>query len=110
MLNRLQRALQSLRKKGSILTRRSAGLPSLLVGIVTAGPTNQIFKTAFHDLLEESRKEVASRDTYDQQQLPQVHAMNCLTSLFKDTRLGEYSESFVKEALELAASRLESHR
>ena len=40
--------------------------------------------------------------------LPQVHALNCLKDIFTDARFGLSTEKYVADALETAASCLES--
>ena len=40
--------------------------------------------------------------------LPQVHALNCLKDIFTDARFGLSTEIYVADALEIAASCLES--
>lgn len=40
--------------------------------------------------------------------LPQVHALNCIRSIFINTKLGTYSEAYVAEGLDLAGMCLES--
>ncbi|TKA57285.1 hypothetical protein B0A55_13499, partial [Friedmanniomyces simplex] len=96
-----------LRNKTTINTRRSAGLPSLLCGILIAERDGQLLKQAFVDLEAIAREEVAP-DTAQEGSLPQVHAMNCLKDVLKNSRLGEASEQYVPIALRLAADALQS--
>ncbi|KAK1057680.1 hypothetical protein LTR74_013985 [Friedmanniomyces endolithicus] len=96
-----------LRNKTTINTRRSAGLPSLLCGILIADTDGQLLKQTFGDLEAIARDEVAP-DAVQEGSLPQVHAMNCLKDVLKNSRLGERSEQHVPVALRLAADALQS--
>ncbi|TKA35051.1 hypothetical protein B0A54_14559 [Friedmanniomyces endolithicus] len=96
-----------LRNKTTINTRRSAGLPSLLCGILIADTDGQLLKQTFADLEAIARDEVAP-DAVQEGSLPQVHAMNCLKDVLKNSRLGERAEEYVPVALRLAADALQS--
>lgn len=92
----------------TINTRRSAGLPSLMVGIIIADDSKgELYHRAVRDLTVEAIKPVDATANQDGG-LSQVHAMNCLKDMFKNSRLGEKSEPHVPEALSLAASCLSS--
>ncbi|KAK0823527.1 hypothetical protein LTR73_008430 [Friedmanniomyces endolithicus] len=99
--------LSILRNKTTINTRRSAGLPSLLCGILIADTDGQLLKQTFADLESIARDEIAP-DAVQEGSLPQVHAMNCLKDVLKNSRLGENSEQYVPVALRLAADALQS--
>ncbi|KAK0893887.1 hypothetical protein LTR02_012592 [Friedmanniomyces endolithicus] len=96
-----------LRNKTTINTRRSAGLPSLLCGILIADTDGQLLKQTIADLEAIARDEVAP-DAVQEGSLPQVHAMNCLKDVLKNSRLGERAEQYVPVALRLAADALQS--
>ena len=96
-----------LRNKTTINTRRSAGLPSLICGILVAEKSGTLMQQAFSDL------EAIARESVDpafaqEGSLPQVHAMNCMKDILKNSRLGEQSERHVPAALKLAAGALRS--
>ncbi|KAJ5668654.1 hypothetical protein N7462_009724 [Penicillium macrosclerotiorum] len=103
-----QEAKSILFESASKLTRRSAGLPALVTGILCSSPGTQFFKTAMKELHDISHLSVE----YDQNQqylkLPQVHAMNCLKDVFTNTKLVAYTEPFIMSALTLSAERLGS--
>ncbi|KAF2085259.1 hypothetical protein K490DRAFT_46993 [Saccharata proteae CBS 121410] len=102
-----QETLSCIRNKASMITRRSAGLPSLITGILVASPEGALFERVMQDLIAEAIAE--GRDTTtDGSHLPQVHALNCLKDIFIHTKLGQASEAYMAEGLSLAASRLES--
>lgn len=96
-----------LRNKTTINTRRSAGLPSLLCGILIADSSTLLMRQAFNDLESIARDPVAHAFAQEGS-LPQVHAMNCMKDVLKNSRLGEQSERHVPAALELAADALRS--
>ncbi|KAK3632475.1 hypothetical protein LTR56_016357 [Elasticomyces elasticus] len=96
-----------LRNNTTINTRRSAGLPALLCGILVADRNGTLIKQAFDDLEAIARTLVAS-EAEQEGSLPQVHAMNCLKDVLKNSRLAEASEKYVPVALKLAADALQS--
>lgn len=89
-------------------TRRSAGLPSLMIGIIIADECSGVmFTRAIRDLTKEATKPVDKME--DQSSgLSQVHALNCLKDIFKNSKLGERSEAHVPVTLGLAANFLSS--
>ncbi|WPH02770.1 Hypothetical protein R9X50_00563800 [Acrodontium crateriforme] len=96
-----------LRNKTTINTRRSAGLPSLLCGLLIAENSGVILKQAFSDMEFIAREQV-DPNFAQEGSLPQVHAMNCLKDILKNTRLGEKSEKYIPVTLQLAADALRS--
>ncbi|KAF2862354.1 hypothetical protein K470DRAFT_269010 [Piedraia hortae CBS 480.64] len=102
---RYLQVLAVLRSRSTINTRRSAGLPSLLCGILVADRSGKLLDGAYQDL------EAIARAPVDAQQgssMPQVHAMNCIKEMLKVGRLGEHSAAYVGEAMRLAADALRS--
>ncbi|KAK3065933.1 hypothetical protein LTR53_017873, partial [Teratosphaeriaceae sp. CCFEE 6253] len=96
-----------LHNKTTINTRRSAGLPSLICGILIAASDGQPMQQAFADL-EAIAKEPMASDTAQEGSLPQVHALNCIKDVLRNSRLGEASEGYVPLAMTLAADALRS--
>lgn len=101
------RTMSLLRNNVTINTRRSAGLPSLICGILIADNSGVLVARALSDL------EIAAREPVDAKlahegSLPQVHALNCVKEILKNTRLGERSELHVPTAMQLAADSLRS--
>lgn len=94
--------------RGLKVTRRSAGIPALAVGILAARPHDMMQKTLL-DLREIAMLPVESRSGFDEVDLPQVHALNCLKEIYVNTKLGSHSEVHVSEGLDLAAHCLESN-
>ncbi|KAK8237864.1 putative death-receptor fusion protein-domain-containing protein [Phyllosticta capitalensis] len=104
-----EETLRCIRDKGSMITRRSAGLPSLITGILSAAPEGPLFDRVMRDLKTEAAKEPTENANIDGSHLPQVHALNSLKDVFTNTTLSKASEPHMGEALSLAASRLESN-
>ncbi|KAG5970089.1 hypothetical protein E4U58_000744 [Claviceps cyperi] len=101
--------MQAIYSQGST-TRRSAGIPSMITGVLAANAAHPTFDQAMKTLMEIASKEARVSET-DGSNLPQVHAFNCLKDIFKNsllTSLGNQSESYLPLCLELAASGLRS--
>ncbi|KAJ5613334.1 hypothetical protein N7510_006528 [Penicillium lagena] len=103
-----QEAKATIFVSASKLTRRSAGLPALVTGILCSDPATTFFKEAMEELHDISRLPVEYDKDQQYLELPQVHAMNCLKDIFTSTKLGQYSEPFIMSALTLSAERLGS--
>lgn len=79
-----------------------------MVGIVIADESSgRLFQQAMQDLAHEATKPVDS-SVEQAGGLSQVHALNCLKDIFKNSKLGDRSEAHVPEALGLAADCLSS--
>ncbi len=92
--------------KGSVITRRSAGIPSLIVAVLSADPSSSLFERAMQDLnslalLKEGHLEV--------DELPQVHALNSLKAIFTSSKLAAISDGYIVPAIGVAASCLGSN-
>lgn len=90
-------------------TRRSAGIPSMMTGILSAN-AHPSFAYVMERLMSIAGKEVRVSET-DDSNLPQVHAYNCLKDIFKNsmlTSMGNKSEKYLPQCLELAAGGLRS--
>ncbi|KAK2595751.1 hypothetical protein QQS21_006577 [Conoideocrella luteorostrata] len=91
-------------------TRRSAGIPSMITGILAANAAQPTFDQVMDMLMTVAAKTARVSET-DGSNLPQVHAYNCLKDIFKNSllsSLGNKSESYLPQCLELAASGLRS--
>lgn len=91
-------------------TRRSAGIPSLMTGLLSANAAQPSFEEVMGKLIEISSTEARVRET-DGSNLPQVHAFNCLKDIFKNsllTSMGNKAEKYLPQCLELAANALKS--
>ncbi|KEY69396.1 hypothetical protein S7711_05710 [Stachybotrys chartarum IBT 7711] len=91
-------------------TRRSAGIPSLITGILSANADRPSFKDVIAKLIQIASIEARVTET-DGSNLPQVHAYNCLKDIYKNSLLasmGNQSEKYLPQCLELAAGGLKS--
>jgi hypothetical protein len=103
-----QEAKSTIFDSASKLTRRSAGIPALVTGIVGSDPGTPFFNAALNELHEISYLPVEYDKEKQYLELPQVHAMNCLKDIFTNNKLGPYTEPFIMKALTLSADRLGS--
>ncbi|KAH8198105.1 hypothetical protein TruAng_007726 [Truncatella angustata] len=88
-------------------TRRSAGIPALVVGILSSSAE----QPSFHDVmqkLQEIAKQPASITETDGSNVPQVHATNCIKDIFKSSMLSKRAEPYLTDCLQLAANSLKS--
>lgn len=92
--------------KAGAITRRSAGIPALMAGILAAQP--QLFARAMSDLIAEASVEAQSTNI-EESRLPQVHALNCIKEFFITSRLSVVSEPYIGQGLELASKTLNSN-
>ncbi|KAK9367116.1 putative death-receptor fusion protein-domain-containing protein [Lipomyces kononenkoae] len=98
----LEENIQLIQSKAQYITRRSGGLPFLVAGVLTAetNPTRPLLQKTFDGLAE-----IAERPAYlsdKKTDLPQVHALNCIKSIFVEARLSGPSAFFVDRALAMA--------
>lgn len=78
-----------------------------MIGIIVADSKGYLFSKAMKELTTEATKPV-DQVAESAGGLSQVHALNCIKDIFKNSKLGERSESYVPEALNLAARCLSS--
>ncbi|KAF2864755.1 HEAT repeat protein-like protein [Massariosphaeria phaeospora] len=104
-----QETLSSIQDKASSITRRSAGIPSLIAGLLAAelqtGGT--LYLRAMRDLFAEASLDPQS-SSIGESRLPQVHALNCIKEIFTTSRLSIASEAHIGPGLDLAARTLNS--
>ncbi|KAL5335459.1 putative death-receptor fusion protein-domain-containing protein [Aspergillus crustosus] len=92
----------------SKLTRRSAGLPALIAGILLSNPGGSLFNQVIRELQDVSHLPAQLGEENQTVELPQVHAMNCLREVFTNARLGPHTEEYLMPALNLSAERMGS--
>ena len=102
-------ALRSIQDKATAITRRSAGIPALISGIVGAEPQpgGKLFARAMKDLIAEASLSAVSSNI-EESRLPQVHALNCIKEIFTSSKLSAVSEAYIGNGLDLAARNLNS--
>ena len=103
-----QDALACMQRNASALTRRSAGMPAMLTGILAPYLDSKFFHDSLLDLQAIADTPVVDLGTEDAP-LPQVHALNCLKDIFTDARFGPSTEAHIADTLEIAASCLKTH-
>ncbi|KAH9900343.1 putative death-receptor fusion protein-domain-containing protein [Xylariomycetidae sp. FL2044] len=88
-------------------TRRSAGIPAIIVGILHSHTDSPSFQEVFCKLQDIAQQPALVTET-DGSNLPQVHALNCLKDIFKNSHLSQIAEEYLTECLQLAANCLKS--
>ncbi|TPX10842.1 uncharacterized protein E0L32_008231 [Thyridium curvatum] len=88
-------------------TRRSAGIPALITGILAANAQDPSFDMVMKSLGDIAQKPALVSET-DGSNLPQVHALNSLKDVFKSSMLGKRAETYLMENLQLAVNCLRS--
>ena len=88
-------------------TRRSAGIPALMTGILAANASKPSFEEVL-DTLEEIACKPVHAFEQDGSGIPQVHAMNCLRAVFKSSLLSKRAEQYFPRFLQLASNNLRS--
>ncbi|KAM7408173.1 hypothetical protein PAMA_002048 [Pampus argenteus] len=84
-------------------TRRSAGIPFYIQALLSSEPKSSscsLLKMTMRELIALAMPS-ADRNT-DSSTVPQVHALNILRALYRDTRLGENIIPFVSDGLQAA--------
>ncbi|KAK2868039.1 hypothetical protein FQN49_003220 [Arthroderma sp. PD_2] len=99
--------LDTIHGQSSKLTRRSAGLPALALGVASSAK-----RPFFHDIMEKlqgiAKVTPSSNSEQSDMRLPQVHAMNCLKDIFTATNLATITEGYLMPALSISAECLGS--
>ena len=90
-------------------TRRSAGIPSIITGILSANPGDSFSLSIMDDLFDDAGKHPDGPRPEKGTSVPQVHALNCLKEIFSHTKLGLVSEPNIARGLEVAISSLRSN-
>ncbi|KAL9028305.1 MAG: hypothetical protein Q9196_003317 [Gyalolechia fulgens] len=103
-----QKTLSCIEQRASALTRRSAGLPAIITGILGAYPEGEFFDTVMRDLQGIANSASDIKDNGASIQLPQVHAFNCLKDVFTESKFGGPVEPHMSVTLEIAVRGIES--
>ncbi|KAI1816773.1 hypothetical protein GGS20DRAFT_593980 [Poronia punctata] len=99
-------ALDCIYTQGST-TRRSAGIPAIIVGILASKADSPSFQDVIMKLREIGQRPAYVSET-DGSNLAQVHALNCLKDVFKTSFLSQRAEPYLTDCLQLAAQSLQS--
>lgn len=102
----LERNLSQIMEKSNVITRRSGGLPYLIVGILAAenDKSAPLLKSTFDHLMEIAKLPAESKKDGEKMDLPQVHASNCIRQIFIDSRMSTSAVPYTGPALSLAVS------
>ncbi|KAK9334172.1 putative death-receptor fusion protein-domain-containing protein [Lipomyces starkeyi] len=98
----LEGNIQLIQSKSQYITRRSGGLPFLVAGVLTAeiNPDRPLLQKTFDRLVEIAETPAYLSD--EKIDLPQVHALNCIKSIFVEARLSGPSAFFIDRTLAMA--------
>jgi len=99
---------------GTLITRRSAGLPmafaAILISILKDKSRGDILGKTFTQLFDIAHGQTNIQDNQTEilTDLPQVHAINTLRHLFMDTNLAHCVDTFVADAFKLSITSFSS--
>lgn len=88
------------------ITRRSAGIPYLITGVLTSNP--EYTENTMEKLLSVANIPDEIEPTLEDVNLPQVNAFNCLKAIYTDKALAAQSIKYVSEGMKLALLSFES--
>jgi hypothetical protein len=100
-----QETLDFMYEMGAVFTRRSAGIPSIMAGILGADLNGPLFDRAMKDL---NKISVSAVDETKVAWFPQVHAMNCIRLILTQTNFASATEPYIIPALDSASHCLKS--
>lgn len=100
-----------LETKEQLVSRRSAGLPFLITGILEAVVSDEkklaeYLRVTFHELMRIATIEYIVNEN-EKMDIPQVHAFNCMKHIFNDSTLGTLAFPFTNDALKLSLNYLD---
>ena len=107
----LMESLDLIVTRADAITRRSAGIPFLIVGILSAedDPERPLLKETFTRFVEianmppqDKRGKETDENGSTKLDLPQVHALNCIKLLFIDSHLGPIVLDLISSGLKVA--------
>ncbi|KAL7751641.1 hypothetical protein RI367_003107 [Sorochytrium milnesiophthora] len=105
----LSETLMAIRESdGLSITRRSAGLPYIVLALVVCDASRKQFLPMTMRMLHDIASETSSPDETSTVDLPQVHALNILRRLFEDAKLGQDVRPYTADALTLSIDKLSS--
>lgn len=106
----MQSDIRLLKTKEQLISRRSAGLPFLFLGVLDAASISGETLAEYMDYTMKGLLAIArssySVDSEETNDIPQVHAYNCMRQIFKDSKLKSGISQFVNDALELSLQHL----
>ncbi|KAL2064257.1 hypothetical protein VTL71DRAFT_4751 [Oculimacula yallundae] len=88
-------------------TRRSAGIPALITGILSAHASDPSLDDIIQSLLAIANSRVVD-NSIDETQYPQVHALNALKEITRSAGIGSQIEPYIAELFNLAGESFQS--
>lgn len=100
----LHKNLSVIQEKSSFITRRSGGIPLSITAILVAGKDKreQLIEQTVISLISIAKQPVEQKNIAGQFDLPQVHAMNTLKTIFTEHRLSSVSVEYLEPAIALS--------
>ncbi|EPY50107.1 THADA protein [Schizosaccharomyces cryophilus OY26] len=101
----LQKNIDVVQEKSSFITRRSGGIPFSITGILVAGKDRNkaLLSETILTLISLAKEKIDIADSNAGKfELPQVHAMNTLKTIFTEHRLSSVSLEYLEPAIALA--------
>ncbi|WBW74996.1 tRNA (cytosine 32-2'-O)-methyltransferase regulator Trm732 [Schizosaccharomyces osmophilus] len=100
----LQKNIEVVQEKSSFITRRSGGIPFSITGILVAGKEKNkvLLSKTILALIDMSKEKIVADPNAAKVDLPQVHAMNSLKTIFTEHRLSSVSLEYLEPAIALA--------
>lgn len=104
----LEESVSSLRTKSQYVTRRSGGLPFMISAILSSETDQErpLLQSTFEQLFEIASTPILKHE--EKLDLPQVHAFNCIRSIFNESKLSLHSAPYVQKTLELCLKNFSS--
>lgn len=104
---RVQDGIRLIKEGSFITTRRSAGIPALIVGTLSSASGDALFDSSVRELLKIAQERPQMSSTAPKH-LQQVHAMNSLKALFTTTKLAAKSETYIVPGMNVAIRGMQS--
>lgn len=101
--------LALVRRKTQFVSRRSAGLPILIIGVLNAfATTGNLEEMLLHTMTElfNFARLPFLLESSQKTDVPQVHAFNCIKQIFLDPVLWPSAQGYMQDALELSITNL----
>jgi hypothetical protein len=98
--------IELVQTKTQLITRRSGGLPFLITAIVSV--ERDLISYAFDRLFEIANIPVNVTEESEKMDIAQVHAFNCIKTLFIESQLAQQCAPYLYKGLELAISSFNS--
>ena len=102
-----QATLHLIVTSGLTTTRRSAGIPHIIVALLSATKTELILNQFITDMKAIVKRSIVTQHVVSVE-LPEVHALNALRAVFTTTSLAACTRPYIVEVTDLAVVSLGS--